>query len=254
MVEIGVAEGGLVAASFIVYILPVAALFVGAGLGTWIARRNGIDNRRDFGPHGTFVSGSRFCRHPPVGPVPEKETYAEAPDHPGRGGVPVKKEPGIKVVTANKKARMDYFIEDTFEAGMSLMGTEVKSLREGRANLKDSYAREKDGRIVLVGAHISPYPFGNRVNHEPERERQLLLHKQEIKRLIGKDPGAGLYPRAAGNLLQERKGQARDRAGQGQGAVRQARGDQEAGTGSGDGAGHPGQGEVGYRRVRPLLR
>jgi SsrA-binding protein len=112
--------------------------------------------------------------------------------------VPVKKEPGVKVVTANKKARADYFIEDTFEAGMSLMGTEVKSLREGRANLKDSYAREKDGRIVLVGAHISPYPFGNRVNHEPERERQLLLHKQEIKRLIGKtrERGFTLVPLA----------------------------------------------------------
>ncbi len=110
----------------------------------------------------------------------------------------MKKEPGIKVVTANKKARADYFIEDTFEAGMSLMGTEVKSLREGRANLKDSYAREKDGRIVLVGAHISPYPFGNRVNHEPERERQLLLHKQEIKRLIGKtrERGFTLVPLA----------------------------------------------------------
>jgi SsrA-binding protein len=112
--------------------------------------------------------------------------------------VPVKKEPGVKVVTANKKARADYFIEDTFEAGMSLMGTEVKSLREGHANLKDSYAREKDGRIVLVGAHISPYPFGNRVNHEPERERQLLLHKQEIKRLITKtrERGFTLVPLA----------------------------------------------------------
>lgn len=110
----------------------------------------------------------------------------------------MKKDAGVKVVAANKKARMDYFIEDTFEAGMSLMGTEVKSLREGRANLKDSYAREKDGRIVLVGAHISPYPFGNRVNHEPERERQLLLHKQEIKRLIGKtrERGYTLVPLA----------------------------------------------------------
>ncbi len=110
----------------------------------------------------------------------------------------MKKDAGVKVVTANKKARADYFIEDTFEAGMSLMGTEVKSLREGRANLKDSYAREKDGRIVLVGAHISPYPFGNRVNHEPERERQLLLHKQEIRRLIVKtrERGYTLVPLA----------------------------------------------------------
>jgi len=112
--------------------------------------------------------------------------------------VPVKKDAGVKVVTANKKARADYFIEDTFEAGMSLMGTEVKSLREGRANLKDSYAREKNGRIVLVGAHISPYPFGNRVNHEPERERELLLHKQEIRRLVIKtrERGYSLVPLA----------------------------------------------------------
>ncbi|MBN2223485.1 MAG: SsrA-binding protein SmpB [Deltaproteobacteria bacterium] len=110
----------------------------------------------------------------------------------------MKKDAGVKVVTANKKARADYFIEDTFEAGMALMGTEVKSLREGRANLKDSYAREKDGRIVLVGAHISPYPFGNRVNHEPERERQLLLHKQEIRRLVIKtrERGYTLVPLA----------------------------------------------------------
>jgi SsrA-binding protein len=116
--------------------------------------------------------------------------------------VPVKKDAGVKVgvkiVTANKKARADYFIEDTFEAGMALMGTEVKSLREGRANLKDSYAREKDGQIVLVGAHISPYPFGNRVNHEPERERRLLLHKQEIRRLVIKtrERGYTLVPLA----------------------------------------------------------
>jgi len=112
--------------------------------------------------------------------------------------VPVKTDAGVKVVTANKKARADYFIEDTFEAGMSLMGTEVKSLREGRVNLKDSYAREKNGRIVLVGAHISPYPFGNRVNHEPERERELLLHKQEIRRLVIKtrERGYSLVPLA----------------------------------------------------------
>jgi SsrA-binding protein len=119
--------------------------------------------------------------------------------------VPVKKDAGVKVagvkvVTANKKARADYFIEDTFEAGMALMGTEVKSLREGRANLKDSYAREKDGRIVLVGAHISPYPFGNRVNHEPERERQLLLHKQEIRRLVIKTRERGYFKNGRAKL------------------------------------------------------
>jgi SsrA-binding protein len=110
----------------------------------------------------------------------------------------VKKDGGIKIVAANKKARLDYFIEDTFEAGMSLMGTEVKSLREGRANLKDSYARVGQDGVVLVGAHISPYGFGNRANHDPERERRLLLHKREIKRLYGKtrERGYALIPLA----------------------------------------------------------
>jgi SsrA-binding protein len=103
----------------------------------------------------------------------------------------VKKDAGVKVVTANKKARSDFFIDDTFEAGLVLMGTEVKALREGRANLKDSYARVKNGEMVLIGAHISPYAFGNRVNHEPERERKLLLHKQEIRRLLVKTKERG---------------------------------------------------------------
>lgn len=98
----------------------------------------------------------------------------------------MKKDGDVKVVATNKKARADYFIEDTYEAGMALFGTEVKSLRDGRANLKDSYAKVTDDGVVLVGAHISPYGAGNRANHDPERERRLLLHKQEIKRLYGK--------------------------------------------------------------------
>ena len=98
----------------------------------------------------------------------------------------MKKDEGVKYVANNKKARLEYFIEDTFEAGMALFGTEVKSLREGRANLKDSYAKVTDDGVVLVGAHISPYGAGNTANHDPERERRLLLHKQEIKRLYGK--------------------------------------------------------------------
>ena len=96
------------------------------------------------------------------------------------------KDKSIKTITINKKARHDYFIEDTYEAGLALVGTEVKSLREGRANLKDSYARVRDGEVFLVGAHISPYAFGTHRNHDPERERKLLLKKREIKRLYGK--------------------------------------------------------------------
>jgi len=91
-----------------------------------------------------------------------------------------------KVVTTNRKAYHDYNIEDTYEAGIMLQGTEVKSLREGRANLKDSYAIIKDGEIFLLNCHISPYSHGNMQNHDPERTRKLLLHKKEISKLWGK--------------------------------------------------------------------
>ena len=93
---------------------------------------------------------------------------------------------GEKLICQNKKARYNYSIEDTYEAGIALMGTEVKSLREGRANLGDSYGKIENGEIFLVDAHISPYNFGNRFNHDPLRTRKLLLHKKEIRRLIGK--------------------------------------------------------------------
>jgi SsrA-binding protein len=92
----------------------------------------------------------------------------------------------MKVVCQNKKAYHDYFIEETFEAGIALLGTEVKSLREGRANLKDSYVIVKEGEAFLLNCHISPYSHGNITNHEPLRTRKLLLHKNEIKRLAGK--------------------------------------------------------------------
>lgn len=92
----------------------------------------------------------------------------------------------IKLVTSNKKAYHDFFIEETLEAGIALMGTEVKSLREGRANLKDSYALVKDGEVFLIGCHISPYSHGNIMNPDPERTRKLLLHRGEIKGLQGK--------------------------------------------------------------------
>jgi SsrA-binding protein len=88
-----------------------------------------------------------------------------------------------RVITENRKARHDYHIEDSFEAGMVLTGTEVKSLRLGRVNLRDAHAEVRGGQAYLVGAHISPYEQGNRFNHEPTRPRKLLLHKREINRL-----------------------------------------------------------------------
>lgn len=90
---------------------------------------------------------------------------------------------GDRVVTENRKARHDYHILETYEAGIVLEGTEVKSLRAGKANLQDSYARVEKGEMLLYNMHVSPYEQGNRFNHEPKRTRKLLLHKQEIKRL-----------------------------------------------------------------------
>lgn len=93
---------------------------------------------------------------------------------------------GVKVVARNKKARHDYTIEETYEAGIVLTGTEIKSVRAGKVNLQDSYARIKDGEVFLLNLHISPFEQGNRFNHEPTRTRKLLLHKDEIRKLIGK--------------------------------------------------------------------
>jgi SsrA-binding protein len=101
-------------------------------------------------------------------------------------------QPHIKIVCQNKKARHDYHIIEVIEAGMVLLGTEVKSLREGRANLKDSYARVRDGELYLVQAHISPYSHASYDNHDPERVRKLLVHKRELKRLTGKTQEKGL--------------------------------------------------------------
>ena len=89
-------------------------------------------------------------------------------------------------VATNRKAYHDYFIEETIEAGMSLQGTEVKSLRLGLANLTDSYAIVRNNEVFLFNANISPYPMGNIMNHEPLRTRKLLLHAEEIRKLIGK--------------------------------------------------------------------
>lgn len=102
------------------------------------------------------------------------------------------KENGHKVVCKNKRAWHEYEILEKMEAGMVLLGTEVKSLREGRANLKDAYGRVRNGEVFLVEAHISAYSHGNIANHDPLRERKLLLHKKEIRRLTGKVQERGL--------------------------------------------------------------
>ena len=91
-----------------------------------------------------------------------------------------------KVISTNRKAFHDYLIFDRFEAGIVLTGTEIKSIRKGAFNLKDSFAKIEDGEIFLYNMHISPYEHGNRNNHEPERTRKLLLKKQEIMKMLGK--------------------------------------------------------------------
>jgi len=102
----------------------------------------------------------------------------------------------IKIIAENRKARYDYFIEDKVEAGLVLKGTEVKSLRQGRANLKDSYAKIRNGELYVHQMHISPYPFAYYDNHDPLRVRKVLLHKHEIKKLYGKlnERGFALIP------------------------------------------------------------
>jgi SsrA-binding protein len=102
------------------------------------------------------------------------------------------KEQGRKLVAQNRKARHDYEVLDTYEAGLVLTGTEVKSLRAGRASLVDSYAQIRDGEAWLHGAHIPEYTQGTWTNHEPRRIRKLLLHRDEIARLIGKTREGGL--------------------------------------------------------------
>jgi len=101
-----------------------------------------------------------------------------------------------RVSVSNRKARHDYHILDTFEAGISLKGTEVKSLRQGNANLQDSYAVLKNAEIWLLGMHISPYEKGNINNHDPVRPRRLLLHRKQIRKLVGnvREKGLTLIP------------------------------------------------------------
>ena len=105
-------------------------------------------------------------------------------------------EDKIKIIADNRRARHDYFILDTYEAGIALTGTEVKSLRAGKVNLRDSYGMVKNGEMYLEGMHISPYDHGNRYNADPLRSRKLLLHKRQILKLYGqvKQEGLTLIP------------------------------------------------------------
>ena len=106
------------------------------------------------------------------------------------------KKEQTKLICRNRKAYFEYTIDALYEAGMVLTGTEVKSMRLGRANIQDAYARFRDGEIYLLNAHISPYPHAGAENHAPDRPRKLLLHRQELKRLLGKlqEKGYTLIP------------------------------------------------------------
>lgn len=102
------------------------------------------------------------------------------------------KDDGVKVVCRNKRARHDYELSERYEAGIELTGSEVKSLRLGKANLTDAYARVADGEVWLINLHISPYPFATYNNHDPDRKRRLLMHKKEIRKLFGRTQERGL--------------------------------------------------------------
>ena len=97
-----------------------------------------------------------------------------------------------KTITLNRRARHEFAIDDTLEAGIVLSGTEIKSIRAGRVNLTDAYARIERGEAWLVGAHVAPWEGGNRWNHEPKRDRKLLLHRAQIDQLLGKTKSKGL--------------------------------------------------------------
>lgn len=102
------------------------------------------------------------------------------------------KKSTVKIICDNRKARHEYHFLELFEAGLELQGTEVKSLRAGRANLQDAYCRVENGEIFVFNMHISPYEMGNRFNHQPKRPRRLLLHKAEIRRIYARVREKGL--------------------------------------------------------------
>ena len=115
------------------------------------------------------------------------------------------KKQGGKIIAQNKKAWHDYFVDEKYEAGIALFGTEVKSIRAGAVNLKDSYCSVKDGELFVLGMHISPYEKGNIFNREPRRERKLLMHKREIMKINGMltQKGYTLVPLSGKNVKVE---------------------------------------------------
>jgi len=124
----------------------------------------------------------------------------------------------------NRRARFDYEIERRVEAGIALRGTEIKSLRAGRANLRDGYARVENGEVYLRNVHIAPWPNSPYDNHDPLRPRKLLLHRDEIGQLVGTI--AQIHPRSAEDVHEERAGEGRARGGAWPQALRQTSGDQ----------------------------
>ena len=144
------------------------------------------------------------------------------------------KEQGRKTIAQNRKARHDYTVLDAFEAGVALVGTEVKSLRLGRASLVDAYATIDDGEVWLRGLHIPEYTHGSWTNHEPRRNRKLLLHREEIERLIGKTREGGLTLVPLSLYFSEGKVKLRAGAGPRQARLRQAPGHGQARRGPRD--------------------
>ena len=136
--------------------------------------------------------------------------------------MPAKEKPATKIIATNREARHEYFVMEALETGIELKGTEVKSLRAGGVNLKDSWVDIDGGELIVKGMHITPYDHGNIFNADPTRERRLLAHKSEIRRPGPAVQTAGLHPGASVPVLQARAGQ--DGAGpvQGQKALRQA--------------------------------
>jgi SsrA-binding protein len=123
---------------------------------------------------------------PAAGSHVRRRQAGDRPRHGGCGsGLMASTAPKMKVIAENRRARFDYFLEDFIEAGIMLLGTEIKALRDGRANIAESYAAVEGREIVLVNADIPPYKQANRFNHEPRRHRKLLLHRKQIDKLIG---------------------------------------------------------------------
>ncbi|KAF0818863.1 tmRNA-binding protein SmpB [Bacillus sp. ZZV12-4809] len=147
----------------------------------------------------SFLAGLRVERGPQFcynrGTARERMLHFLITGKGSKGGFNMPKGTG-KMVAQNKKAYHDYAIEETYEAGIVLQGTEIKSIRAGKVNLKDSYARIQNNEIYLFGMHVSPYEQGNRYNHDPLRTRKLLLHRKEISKLIGesKEVGYSIVP------------------------------------------------------------